>query len=686
VKGSKRNTARPVRVITRLQVVGVVAMIAVLGVAAYVLVRVLSGNDTAGQSTLVPDQKPASVPVIPVSEKYVNQGIAIDYAVRPDPAGADLTEINFTLTDGLTGQPAMLAEPPAVWVGFQHGLQAPPNKDALTCEDKIKLYASGSLDSRPEIDLNSYFILVLNDDPSISVIDPLNGVTGISQLYAMVLLKSPGEDWAMSRDGKRLFVTMPRVGQVAVVDTESFSVITNIDAGSNPVRIALQPDGKYLWVGNDSTNGAKSGVTVLDAEKLEVVARIKTGAGQHTFAFSGDLVGEHSHETGTGALNQTGDAFVANSQAGTISVIDTHSFEDHVDVPVGLHPTSLDFSSVSNTLYVAGADESTIVALDASSHKVVGRVGVAHGIGAIRFAPGGRWGFAVSPSSNKVEVIDASTNLVIHSVSVAGAPDKVSFTQGYAYVHASQKADVTLIDLTRLGQPDSLSPVTIIGGQTPPDQSKTLLSVAEAITPVHEHGNHVLIANPGDQSIYYYMEGMNAPMASFQNYSRTPRAVRVVDRTMRETAPGVYVANVRIPRSGDYQVAFLLDSPRIVHCFSFTTEPDSSAVGDNGKESLTIQFLNEEREIQAGTKFMLKFALAGANTQVPVADLSDVTLLATLASGQRSERFHADSTGNGQYEAQIILPATGVYNVYVTSPSRKIDVGDLPSLTLTVKP
>jgi hypothetical protein len=175
-------------------------------------------------------------------------------------------------------------------------------------------------------------------------------------------------------------------------------------------------------------------------------------------------------------------------------------------------------------------------------------------------------------------------------------------------------------------------------------------------------------------------------MASFQNYSRTPRAVRVVDRTMRETAPGVYVANVRIPRSGDYQVAFLLDSPRIVHCFSFTTEPDSSAVGDNGKESLTIQFLNEEREIQAGTKFMLKFALAGANTQVPVADLSDVTLLATLASGQRSERFHADSTGNGQYEAQIILPATGVYNVYVTSPSRKIDVGDLPSLTLTVKP
>ena len=683
MKGTRRDAPHA---LTRGHVVISMLALGLLLVMAYAFVRALPGQHTPGRPVLTTDRPQPGARIIPTSETNVSQGLAITFAMRPAPVQAALAEVSFTLRDATTGQPATLAAPPAVWIGFQNALQAPPSKDALTCQDKIKLYASGALDSRPEIDLNSYFILALNSDATISVIDPLNGVTGISQLYAMVLLKSRGEDWVMSRDGKRLFVTMPQAGQVAIVDTDSFKVLANVDVGPNPVRIALQPDGRYLWVSNDSTAANAGGVTVVDAEKLDVVARIATGAGQHTLAFSDAAGDAHPHGTGTSPADQTSHAFVANSQAGTVSVIDTQRFQRHADVVVGLHPTALDFSSVSHALYVAGATENTIAVIDVASEAIIARIDAAPGIRAIRFDPSGRWGFAVSPASNRVDVIDASSNRLVHSAKVEGAPDRVSFTQGYAYVHTSQKPDVALFDLAQVGRSDQLSPVMIIGGQLPPDQSPSPLAVADTIISVHEHGNHVLIANPGDRSIYYYMEGMNAPMGTFENYGHTPRAVRVVDRSIRETAPGVYAANVRIPRSGQYQVAFLLDSPRVVHCFAFNTEADAPAVDNPGAEALTLRFLNEERTIQAGERFTLRFALADAGTQAPVADLTDITILATLASGQHSERSRAESVGKGLYESQLLLPAAGFYRVYISIPSRQVDAGDLPALTLRVTP
>ena len=117
------------------------------------------------------------------------------------------------------------------------------------------------------IDLNSYFILVMNRDNTIAVIDPITGVKGITKLYAQVYLKQPGADWAKSDDQRRLFVTMPRADAVAVVDTDTFKVVRNVDAGKNPVRIARQPDGKYLWVGNNADTDSESGVTVIDTRQ-----------------------------------------------------------------------------------------------------------------------------------------------------------------------------------------------------------------------------------------------------------------------------------------------------------------------------------------------------------------------------------------------------------------------------------
>jgi hypothetical protein len=52
---------------------------------------------------------------------------------------------------------------------------------------------------RPQIDLNSYFVMVLNRDPSISVIDPVVGISGITSLYTTIQLKRRRLDQGRTR-------------------------------------------------------------------------------------------------------------------------------------------------------------------------------------------------------------------------------------------------------------------------------------------------------------------------------------------------------------------------------------------------------------------------------------------------------------------------------------------------------
>ena len=61
-----------------------------------------------------------------------------------------------------------------------------------------------------------------------------------------------------------------------MIDTESFKLISQVQTGSEPVRVAIQPDQRYVWVGNNA-KGDEGGVTVVDTESLEVAAELKTG-------------------------------------------------------------------------------------------------------------------------------------------------------------------------------------------------------------------------------------------------------------------------------------------------------------------------------------------------------------------------------------------------------------------------
>ncbi len=604
----------------------------------------------------------------PVTQKIEREGVEVEFTIEPIAEGAqeragksaELMEakealVRFKIHDKATRTP-LSGVKPAVWLSQREdGIT-----DDKACREKVQSFLQGSLRSRPDVDLNAYYLLALNDESNISVIDPLLGF-GTSKLLTLVMLKSPGEDWAQKNRDEKLFVSMPLVNQVAVVDTNTWKVITNIDAGVKPARVRLQPDERYLWVANDA------GVTAIDTATLKVVAQLPTGKGAHEIDFSKD-----SHF-----------AFITNAEDGTLTIVDVQKLAKIKDLKIGAAATSLAFSALGNAVYVVNETEGTITVVDTRSHQIETTIKAKPGIKNVRFAPGGRWGFAPNPKENVVYVFDASTNRLAHTITLENGPDQIAFTDAFAYVRSAGSTEVSLIRLSTLTNQPDIAKFT--GGQNAPaDAADDDPSSADVMVPAPE-GNSMLVANPADRVIYYYSEGMAAPMGSFQNYRRNPRAVMVVDRSLRETTAGIYTTTTKLPKSGIYDVAFLLDSPRVTHCFSAEAKPNPEVPREK-KIALKIEYLNKEKEARVGESYKLRFKLVDNATAKPKSDLNDVRVLTMLTSGTWQKRDFARSLGEGVYELDIKVPQTGMYFVFVESRSQGVSFRQLPFLTLKGAP
>lgn len=602
------------------------------------------------------EAKPPETP-----QKIVEQGIAIEFTADPlaqkvtTIRAAEDVNIKFKVTDTTTGTPVKGLGLSA-WISMR-----PIDKatEPAQCREKIQSYLTGSLRTRPDVDLNSYYVLALNKSPDISVIDPLLGFGG-SKLLTLVMMKSPGEDWLLSRDGEKLFVTLPLVNQVAVIDTRSWKVTNYIDAGIKPTRIILQPDQQYLWVANEGDE-KDGGVTVIDPTNLEVTAKIATGAGQHDLVISND--------------NRF--AFVSNRESGTVSIIDIRKLEKLTDVKVGPGPVSMASSDLSKALYVASEIDGTVTVIGQQNQEVLARLKTKPGARSVRFAPGGRYGFVLNTRDSLVNIFDAASNRMLHEVNVGKSPDQIMFSETFAFVRS---LDTETVAMLRLGTISKEVDITDFpGGQGSPGKGPVPVR-ADSIVLAPE-GNAVIVANPVDKVLYYYSEGMAAPMGNFQNYRREPLAVMVVDRSLRELQPGIYSTTIKLPASGRYDVAFVNDSPRVSHCFEISAEANP-ALKEKQPIALSIEHQVKERTLAVRQDFTFRFKLIDTATGNPKSDLKDVRVLTFLSPGVWQRRDIAKSVGDGVYELKINVPQTGVYMLFVESSSMGVRFIDLPYLML----
>ncbi len=606
----------------------------------------------------------------PAYEEVVEEGASVEFTVenflgaggRGGEFAAEIFEgeyavLKFNISDANTGSP-LSGRNPAAWMDLT--ASAAGNQEALSCQDQVKAYLSGTVGTRPLVNFNSYFILAMNEEATISVIDPMIDVAGMTNLFTMMDLPAIGEDWLMTDDQARLFVTMPEVGQVAVADLEKFRIFDTIETGGRPVRPVLSPDGRYLWVGNDSEIDDQSGVTVIDLETLEVVAQIPTAAGHHELAFSAD--GRH--------------ALVTNRTGGSLSIIDAEKFSMVKTVQIGQEPVAVDVSMANGDVYVANAGDGTIAIIDGERLEPMAKLEAKPGLAELRFAPDGQWGFASNTAQGEVYLLDATNNTIRYVLPVQGAPDQISFGRDAAYIRARGLPSITSIPLADLGESDTLTVVNLPVGQNAPGVFPTL-AAANSIFATPDEGA-MLMAHPADDQIYFYVEGAPSPSGGFQGHGLNPRAVLVVDRSLQEEAPGVYAGRVRIPVDGEMQVAFLLDDPEIVHCFTFAAKSNPNVVQSQATAPPKMELLTDLEQLKAGEPFAFQLLLTDPVSDEPLTDITDLTILMMRAGGTWNQRYLAQPQGEGLYEVELTPPGPGPYQVLLAVPSLQYQYKELP--------
>jgi YVTN family beta-propeller protein len=597
-------------------------------------------------------------------------GVSVALEVKPLAKDGVLREgefadVQFRVKDSTSGQPLSGVNPGA-WLDPETVAADQAQGRERSCKSRVGVFLKSSIGARPLLDLNSYFLLVMNRDASVSVVDPSVSVGGITSTMARIDLKQPPMDWVTPRDNKRVFLSMPTAGEVAVIDSEQFKLLESVSAGSNPVRVALQPDERLLWVGNNASTADESGVTVIDTRSLKTLKHLATGAGHHEIAFSKD----------------SRFAFVTNRDDGTLSIIDIASLTVSKQLKTGSHPLSVAYSPLSQAVYVADGEDGTVTVVDSASLAVRRVIKAKQGLGPMGFSADGRFGIVLNTLENQASVIDAATDSLIHELDVSAEPYQVVFTKAYAYVRGLASAKVTMINLSSLGQGRTpISQGFEAGPQAPRLAGDLPLASSLAVS---RDDNAVFVVNPVDNTTYFYAEGMNAPMSGYPNRGQVARAAMVIDRSLREVEPGLYSARIKLPSAGRFDVAFLLNQPNIIHCFTALVEPDPSIAQHPGVPK--VEFMLDKSTAALGSPYVVRFRIVQGQQKTRRSGVKDVQVRYFRAPTSRAQEVAALDMGNGIYEAPVTLDQNGAWYLHVRAASLGANFDDKTFASVRVLP
>ncbi|MCW5798936.1 MAG: hypothetical protein KIT40_10575 [Nitrospira sp.] len=591
-----------------------------------------------------------------IVQKQQHGGVAVEFQFEPqqppasspkNPVGPPQGIASFRFTDSVSGR-AYEGLRPAAWMVARRSQQV---ADELSCEEKARQFASGSLGSRADIDLNAYRLVTINQDNTVAFINPFVSLQN-SKLESIVQLPSRGYDWALVPASHRLLVSLREADMVAVIDTDLRRLmgVISFETGSRPTRLVPDPDGRRLWVGLDG----RDEVAVVDPTASVELARVPVGRGLHTFAVADDLAW----------------IFVTNTEDDTVSVLDRRRQAKIADVHVGKTPVAMAWSAMAKRLLVAGLNGNTLDIVDPERGQVVAQVPLAQGIVALGLFDQGRYAFAVNQLQSRVTLLDLASATVKGSIAVATKPDHIAFTREFAYVRGQGTANISVINLGEARQ-GRLQAVAVPIGQSPPQDAPESINIAGIMAAAPE-GDGLYVANGPDRILYRYVEGLMVPAGSFSNYRRMARGLLVLDTSLFEQRPGLFAAPASFPFGGEYDVIVKSVRPTVTACFAVTVagplrRPHTAGVAKT--VSVTLERVTSPNH---GSDRSVHLRLSDRNGQ-PVDGVRDGVLLALQLQSRWQRRVPIHDRGAGQYEAHLIFPESGEVELLVAIPSQGVE-------------
>jgi YVTN family beta-propeller protein len=238
--------------------------------------------------------------------------------------------------------------------------------------------------------------------------------TATLKLTRVLKSGSDPEQFDLSRDGKRLYISNEDAAQASVLDTTSGAIVATIPTGHEPEGVRVAPNGKWVIV----TSETDSTVSVVDTTSLKVLKTVPVGMRPRDMAFTPDSKTIYVSGEGDASLSRVPipagepvtrvlqlrkearpmgvvfDAkrmriYMSTGRGGTIAVAEQQGTGVKLlqEISVGARPWGIALSRDGRRLYTANGSSNDVSIVDTSSLSVLKKVPVGRG----------PWGVVLSP-------------------------------------------------------------------------------------------------------------------------------------------------------------------------------------------------------------------------------------------------------------------------------------------------
>jgi YVTN family beta-propeller protein len=232
------------------------------------------------------------------------------------------------------------------------------------------------------------------------------GIVDVAQqkLTGKISAGSDPEEFSLSKDGAKLYVSNEDVKTASVIDIATGKVEHIVAVGQEPEGVATTPDGKRFYV----TCEAGGDVYVIETAGYTTVGHLKVNARPRSMDFS------------PGA----GIGFIPSESAGELNVIDTVNLKvlKTIALPPGSRPMSVKVASNGRKVYVSNGRAGTVSVLDSRTYELLNTIKVGVRPWGIALSPDGKFLYAANGPSNDVSVVDLDANKEIARVKAGASP------------------------------------------------------------------------------------------------------------------------------------------------------------------------------------------------------------------------------------------------------------------------
>jgi hypothetical protein len=483
-----------------------------------------------------------------------------------------------------------------------------------TCKKEIQKNLSGIISQKPEIELNSIDLFVFGKD-TVGIIDPQVSLkkTKLRKIIKfndgiLTVRKEQGLVYVLS--GNKIFSIDENLEKKLI--HESSEKVEDFNVFREKILISL--------IGS---------VKVINKNEKTIVSIKKRRGDLVTFGETNFLSVENNKIV---KINHYGKRENIGSTERVLSVKYIKSLDEYMILSArGVHVTNKDkikkidvtFDSEQKNNSAFEDDEKNYVYIESS----------------------------IGSGESELLILDTSTLSIVGKVKGLGKIVEFSRTEDFIYLREENSNYFVLLRRLNKNKAD-LSPVRIQAGINPLNSEKG----SNSFSPIPGEGA-MFVLNEKDSKIYYYKEGLMAPLGSNPSYGIELLNGVVLRKEIKETNPGEYRARVVIPKSGAYLTSFILKDQGAYFC-ALSDLHSNNIEKEEEKMGELIPGFNSKNPLKKNVKNKLLFKFSG-NFEAPPRIRAHVFRIPT---GER-ESLILLKNNSGEYQLEYTPTVNGHYSV-----------------------